>query len=148
MLKTRVIAALVFAPAFLALVWLGGWYLRATCLVMGWLMLWEYLQLTLGARQVYLKVIAFGIGTTVALFALDLLPDLRLHIALPGPQRLGDHVLGIVMAVKAQHGRMGPVAGKWPGIPDLVVDIAVVDPDVGDNQVRPRRGIGLAHAGR
>ncbi len=37
----RIVFGLVAAPAFLAVVWLGGWYFIATVIVLVWLMQWE-----------------------------------------------------------------------------------------------------------
>lgn len=66
MLKTRVAAALVFAPALLALVYLGGLYIELTCFVLAMLMLWEFLQMTLGEGQPYAKAVGYLLGAAVA----------------------------------------------------------------------------------
>jgi phosphatidate cytidylyltransferase len=84
LLKTRVIAALVFTPAFIALVVLGGWALQLTCLVMVWLMLWEYLQLVLGPGEVLLKSFTYLLGTLLALYVMGLIPDAPLSLMLTG----------------------------------------------------------------
>ncbi len=84
MLKTRVLAALVFTPAFIALVVLGGWWLVGTCLLVAWAMLWEYQQLVFGAGQRLLKTIVYLLGTAVALQVMGLLPALPLALAVPG----------------------------------------------------------------
>jgi phosphatidate cytidylyltransferase len=71
LLRTRVLAALVFTPAFIALVLLGDWYLQLTCLVMVWLLLWEFLQLTLDRGQIVLKAIAFLLATGYVAWVFD-----------------------------------------------------------------------------
>ncbi|MFC1611249.1 phosphatidate cytidylyltransferase [Myxococcota bacterium] len=76
------IAALVFTPAFIAVVILGGWALKITCLVMAWLLMWEYLQLALGQGHAYLKVVGFLGGTGLALHVVGLLPALPLGPAI------------------------------------------------------------------
>lgn len=58
MLLHRVLAALVFAPGLLALVWWGGVPLGVTCLGLAAVMLWEFLRLTLGTGEVYTKTVA------------------------------------------------------------------------------------------
>jgi phosphatidate cytidylyltransferase len=50
-LLTRVLAALVFTPALLALVWLGGVSLQLACLVLAALCAWEFAALTLAADR-------------------------------------------------------------------------------------------------
>ncbi len=75
MLKTRVIAALVFTPAFVAIVVVGGWALRIGALLTVWLMLWEYLNLTLGKGERYLKTVAYLFGTVLCLYVMELIPS-------------------------------------------------------------------------
>lgn len=83
MLKTRVLAALVFAPAFLAMVVLGGWYLRLTCLAVAGLMLWEYFSLVYGPGQRFLKTLGYALGAAVAAHVIGLGPAVPLELALP-----------------------------------------------------------------
>ena len=83
MLKTRAIAALIFAPALLALVLLGGLPLQLTCLVLVWLMLWEFLGLTLGPGQVYLKIVGYLFTSVVAQRTVELGPTLPYDLLLP-----------------------------------------------------------------
>lgn len=66
MLRTRVIAALIFAPALAGLVYLGGLALEIACMIIAILALWEFLELTLGAGQRYAKAFAFVAGILVA----------------------------------------------------------------------------------
>ncbi len=75
MLKTRVLAALVFTPAFIALVILGGDWLRATCLVMVWLFLWEFLHMLLDRGHGGLKLVAFGLATLYVGWVYRWLPE-------------------------------------------------------------------------
>lgn len=70
MLRTRVIAALIFTPAIAGLVLLGGRALEITCLVIAMLALWEFLQLTLGSGERYAKTFAFAAGFVVCISTL------------------------------------------------------------------------------
>lgn len=83
MLITRIIAALIFAPALAGLVFLGKPYLAIACLVIVWLMLWEFVTMTLGPGQLYLKVIAFILTTMVAVTVLNLAPAISMDLVLP-----------------------------------------------------------------
>ena len=67
MLKTRALSALVFAPPLLVLVWVGGTPLFVACLAIAALMLWEFLELTLGPGLPYLKAIGYVLGAGAAL---------------------------------------------------------------------------------
>jgi CDP-diglyceride synthetase len=73
LLKLRVLAALVFAPPLLVLVWYGRAPLTVACFVIALLMLWEFYRLTLGVGELYLKTLGFGLGGAVALATLGLL---------------------------------------------------------------------------
>lgn len=70
MLRTRIIAALVFAPALAGLVYVGGLPLGFACLVIAMLALWEFLTLTLGSKEVYAKSFAFVVGFVVCVSTL------------------------------------------------------------------------------
>ncbi len=74
MLRTRVLAALVFAPALLWAVWHGGDVLAWVSLGLAALALWEYLALTLGAGRVVEKVLGYVLAAPVALWVLGWLP--------------------------------------------------------------------------
>ena len=65
MLITRILAAAVFTPAILALIWFGGLGLQISCAVLGMLMLWEYLQLTLTRSFGYIQTFAYALGALV-----------------------------------------------------------------------------------
>lgn len=56
MLKIRVLAALVFAPALLGLILLGGEALAYTCFVVAMLLAWEYQRLVFSPQDKILKV--------------------------------------------------------------------------------------------
>lgn len=75
MLKTRVIAALVFAPALLGIVIVGGRALAITCLVLALLMLWEFLQLTLGAGHLLRKGVGYLLTAALVSVTLGWLPQ-------------------------------------------------------------------------
>jgi phosphatidate cytidylyltransferase len=83
LLKTRIIAALIFAPALLGLVFWGGLPLAIACLLIALLMLWEYLQLTLGPGHVYIKAVAFLLTAAVAVQTLELLPPVAAGLMIP-----------------------------------------------------------------
>lgn len=83
MLKTRTLAALVFAPPFLWLVWYGGTPLRVGCFVVAALMLWEFYRLTLGAGVLTLKSYGFVLGAAVAVTAANLLSARVVAVAAP-----------------------------------------------------------------
>lgn len=59
MLIHRVWTAAIFAPALLGLVYLGGLPLAVTCLVLAVLMMWEFLQMTLGPGEHFTKAIGY-----------------------------------------------------------------------------------------
>lgn len=83
MLGTRVLAAMVFTPILLGLIWVGGLALQVTCFVLGILMLWEYLQLTQAGGNGPLRLLAYGL-TAIALAAnIGWLPPLAMHVVLP-----------------------------------------------------------------
>lgn len=67
MLKTRILAALVFTPVVFAMVWLGGDFLAVTCCVIAILLQWEYLGLTLSRRDWLLKILGYALALTAAL---------------------------------------------------------------------------------
>jgi phosphatidate cytidylyltransferase len=96
LLKTRALAALVFAPALLWIVWRGGPLLAAACLVLAALMLWEFLSLTLGAGEFYLKGLAFALGALVAVTTLAWLPEQVRPLVLPAG------VLALFIAILAR----------------------------------------------
>jgi len=102
LLKTRVLAALVFTPAFIALVVLGDWWLRATCLVMVWLFLWEFLTLTLDRGHSFLKLVAFLAATGYAAWVLGLVPDVPAVVVL---------AIGTVVLFAAGLARPLPIEG-------------------------------------
>lgn len=83
MLSTRILAAAVFTPAILALIWWGGVPLAITCWVLSLLMLWEFLRLTLGAGDPYIKSVAFVLASTVVGAQLGWLPSFVLPILAP-----------------------------------------------------------------
>jgi phosphatidate cytidylyltransferase len=83
LLKTRVLAALVFAPSFLWLVWCGRWPLAAACLAVAAVMLWEFYQLTLGAHELYLKIVGFVLAAVVALITLRAVPPVIVSVLEP-----------------------------------------------------------------
>lgn len=83
MLKTRIIAALVFAPVLLGLVFWGGLPLAAACVVIALLMVWEYLHLALGSGDAFLKLVAFAVTAGVATQTLDLLPQVAAGLLIP-----------------------------------------------------------------
>jgi len=97
----RALAALVFAPALLGVVWLGGAWLTGACLVLAALMLSEFVQLTLGKGELYVKSIAFVAGAFVALGTLGLLPSSVVALATP---------LGVVLVLIALLLRPDPIA--------------------------------------
>ena len=83
MLITRALAALVFAPPLLYLVWRGGLPLEVTCLVLAGVVLWEYVELTLGPGEAYLKIVTYALGAAVALVALSWVPAPMAAVLLP-----------------------------------------------------------------
>ncbi|MEE8408197.1 MAG: phosphatidate cytidylyltransferase [Myxococcota bacterium] len=83
MLITRIFAALIFAPALAGLVYVGGLPLAIACLVIVWLMLWEFVTMTLGPGQLYLKVVAYILTTMVAVTVLDWAPPISSDLVLP-----------------------------------------------------------------
>ncbi len=72
MLKTRVIAALIFAPALAVIVYLGGLWLVGACLIISMLALWEFLELALGKGELFAKAFAYVAGFIVCSSTLGL----------------------------------------------------------------------------
>lgn len=66
MLKIRVLAALVFAPALLALIITGGKALAATCFVVSMLLAWEYQRLVFLPQDKILKATLFVAVAVIA----------------------------------------------------------------------------------
>ncbi len=62
MLATRIVSALVFAPALFWVVWKGGVYLEGACAVIALLMLWEYLRMTAPSTERWLRGLGYGLG--------------------------------------------------------------------------------------
>lgn len=81
MLVTRIIAALVFAPALLVLVWLGGLPLALACLVLAALASWEVMALVIEPRG--LRLWGIGLGLLVAVATLGWLPGPLLGALVP-----------------------------------------------------------------
>jgi phosphatidate cytidylyltransferase len=78
-----VLAALVFAPALLGIIWVGGLYLSVTCFVISLLMLWEYLRLAMPQEPVRLKIAAYMLTAVVAAAVLGWLPPNWLAVLPP-----------------------------------------------------------------
>lgn len=83
MLKTRILAALIFTPIVLGLVYLGGYALGLACIAIAMVMLWEFLELTLGKGEYYEKALGFVLGLIVAGSTLEWLPALGLGTIWP-----------------------------------------------------------------
>lgn len=83
MLKTRVLAALVFTPVVFAMVWLGGHYLIVTCALLALLMQWEYLGLTLSRRDWELKLLGYGLALTACLGTMGQLESVEQEVLWP-----------------------------------------------------------------
>ena len=62
MLVTRVLSALVFAPALFWVVYLGGVPLQVTCAGVGMLMLWEYQRMTASLSEGLMRAAGYGLG--------------------------------------------------------------------------------------
>ncbi len=73
MLLTRILAALVFTPALLAVVWLGGAYLAGACLLIATLSAWELFRMTL-ASDAQARAVGLVLAVLVAVATLGLLP--------------------------------------------------------------------------
>lgn len=70
MLRTRVIAAAIFAPVLAGVVYLGGYWLGGACLLLAMLGLWEFLRMTLGSNEAYAKAFAHVAGAVVCISTL------------------------------------------------------------------------------
>lgn len=122
MLGTRILAALVFAPALLAVVFVGGLTLQLTCLALTAGMLWEALRLLAPRASKPLVAAAWGAGALTTALNLGLLEHGQgqlvgsacvvglLLAALADPQDLRaqvDHAAASLLAVAY-------TAGLWP----------------------------------
>ena len=74
MLGTRILAAAIFTPAILGLIYVGGLALEVTCYVLSLLMLWEFLRLTLGTGNRLTHALAYLLGTLVLVATLGYFP--------------------------------------------------------------------------
>lgn len=83
MLITRVLAAAVFTPAILVLIWFGGLGLQIACAALGKLMLWEYLQLILGKGFGYMQSFSYALGALVLAAMLGWGPPLTGLLLMP-----------------------------------------------------------------
>jgi len=92
-LSHRVLAALVFAPALFGLIWLGGVALGVTVLFIAWLMLWEFLEMTLGPGESYSKLCGFFLVTVVTLAVLGWWPSHVVAVVVPAS------VVGLLVAM-------------------------------------------------
>jgi phosphatidate cytidylyltransferase len=82
-LLTRALAALVFAPALLFVVWWGGGPLAVSVLVLTALALWEYQQMMLERGDLYDKTLGFVLAGGVACAALGWIPAAVAGLLLP-----------------------------------------------------------------
>ncbi len=82
-LALRVLTALVFAPTLLALIWWGGLPLGLACVALTWLMLREFLRLTLPGGPLHLRAAAWLLATALACRTVDLIPTGPAELLLP-----------------------------------------------------------------
>jgi phosphatidate cytidylyltransferase len=83
-LRTRVLAALIFAPALAGIVYLGGLALEISCFIIAMLALYEFLELTLGKGLWYAKAFAFAGGALVCWSILGWPHAIALSMLWPG----------------------------------------------------------------
>lgn len=93
MLKTRVLAAMVFAPALLGVIVLGELVLHVSCLALSVLLAWEYQRMTLLPKDVGLKILGLCLTALLALCVMGELPTAC------GPMLLPTGTLAVLLAV-------------------------------------------------
>lgn len=98
MLITRVLAALLFAPALLGLVALGGEPLRLTCALLSGLMFWEALNLLVPAQARTVRAAAWAAGAWVLAQSLSMLPGP------PNPLGIGTCCIVLLLAALVSPG--------------------------------------------
>ena len=75
MLTARILAAAVFAPTLLGIVWLGDLPLQITCGALTLLMMWEFQRMTLGDGDRSAKIFGYLSTALVSLSVLGVLPS-------------------------------------------------------------------------
>lgn len=114
MLKTRVLAALVFTPLIFAAVWVGEGYLAVACSILAILMQWEYLQLTLSRRDWQLKLLGYGLALTACLGTMGRLESVEQEVLWP---------LSTVLAFIVVLARPEPIDRALRRVSNLVVGV-------------------------
>ena len=141
LLLTRVLAALVFAPALLGLVVLGGTPLQVTCLFLGAVMLWEALRLCLPAGTSWrYQAAGFALGALSLGAGLGFVPQalgaalwpiaavVLLAVALVTPGDLPaqrDAAAGTLLAVAYATGLI-PLLYQLRSVPELGLGLALM----------------------
>ena len=74
---------MVFTPALLGLIWVGGLALQVACFAIGLLMLWEYLKLTQAAEGPALLVVSYILTAANLATSVGWLPPLAMHVLMP-----------------------------------------------------------------
>lgn len=138
MLSTRILAALVFAPALLALVAVGGEPLRLGCAAIGAAMLYEALNMALPAGPRRLQLAGWACGAVALAHGLDVLPAaiapqascivLMLLVALGAPGRPAEVVAQAALALGAAlyAGGLIPLLWRLRSVPQLGLTLALM----------------------
>jgi phosphatidate cytidylyltransferase len=74
---------MIFAPLFLGVIVLGGFWVDALCLLLSAIMLWEFLAFSLGEPRSVLKAVIYLDGLLLCGFVLGLLPVSLNRVVLP-----------------------------------------------------------------
>ena len=110
MLKTRILAALVFTPPLVGLVWWGGFPLEVTCLVLTFLMSWEFGRLTLAEHGGWARWSGIGFSVSFCACVLGWLP---LEVVLPALVLLA---LGLAVAQPLPYDAARSRVGSWRSV--------------------------------
>ena len=130
MLRTRILSAMVFAPALLGVVYIGGVWLHGVSFILAMLSFWE-LSRMFGLDQRPFELAAGYVGTAViAAVTLGYLPDplaawifatLLAFLAIlktPAPLEGAHHRVGNMLLAMAYAGALLPMLGKLRDLDD------------------------------
>jgi phosphatidate cytidylyltransferase len=137
-LKTRVLAALIFAPALLLVVIKGGLPLQLTCLALSLVMLWEAMALLVPPEAFWVRRAAWLLGAATAAWSVGLAPSAGGHLI------LGTGAVVLLAAALASPGALGTQVSAATGALLSIALTAGLMPLLWQLRARPVLGLGLS----
>ena len=138
MLRTRVLAALCFAPALLLVVIKGGLPLQLTCVVLSLVMLWEAMALLVPPEALWVRRAAWLLGAATALWNVGLLGTAGGHLL------LGTSAVVLLVAAMASPGALAVQVTAAAGALLSIGLTAGLMPLLWQLRERPVLGMGLS----